>query len=74
MQHRTSTRKTCSEAGFVRKAEEMKSDPIFLAFKKSTIFIPEKGDVEIPVGGLVIFSGSKSHAGKDCYVLLCAVC
>ena len=43
-------------------------------WSSTTIFIPEKGDVEVPVGGLVIFSGSKSHAGKDCYVLLCAVC
>ena len=27
-------RRSCKEAGFVRKAEEMKNDPIFLAFKK----------------------------------------
>ncbi len=30
---------------------------------KTTIFIPNKGDVPIPVGGMVIFSGSKAHAG-----------
>ena len=30
---------------------------------KTTIFIPNEGDVPIPVGGMVIFSGSKAHAG-----------
>jgi hypothetical protein len=30
---------------------------------KTTIFIPSEGDVQIPVGGMVIFSGSKAHAG-----------
>jgi hypothetical protein len=29
----------------------------------TTIFIPEIGDVDVPVGGFIIFSGSKAHAG-----------
>lgn len=29
----------------------------------TTIFIPGEGDVEVPVGGMIIFSGSKAHAG-----------
>jgi hypothetical protein len=29
----------------------------------TTIFIPGKGNVEVPVGGMIIFSGSKAHAG-----------
>jgi hypothetical protein len=32
-------------------------------WSKTTIFIPESGDVPIPVGGMVIFSGSKAYAG-----------
>ena len=28
----------------------------------TTIFIPGEGDVEVPVGGMIIFSGSKAHA------------
>jgi hypothetical protein len=30
---------------------------------ETTIFLPENGDVEVPVGGFIIFSGSKAHAG-----------
>ena len=34
----------------------------------TTIFIPGEGDVEVPVGGMIIFSGSKAHAGMaDCF-------
>jgi hypothetical protein len=29
----------------------------------TTIFIPEMGDVDVPVGGFIIFSGSTAHAG-----------
>ena len=29
----------------------------------TTIFIPKLGDVDVPVGGFIIFSGSKAHAG-----------
>jgi hypothetical protein len=32
----------------------------------TTIFIPEEGDVAVPVGGFIIFSGSKAHAGMAC--------
>lgn len=30
----------------------------------STIFVPETGDVPVPVGCALIFSGSKAHAGS----------
>jgi hypothetical protein len=30
---------------------------------KTAIFIPREGDVAIPVGGMVMFSGSEAHAG-----------
>jgi hypothetical protein len=30
----------------------------------STIFVPGHGDVPIPVGSAIIFSGSKAHAGS----------
>ena len=34
----------------------------------TTIYIPGEGDVEVPVGGMIIFSGSKAHAGvADCF-------
>jgi hypothetical protein len=30
----------------------------------STIFVPGRGDIAIPVGSVTVFSGSKSHAGS----------
>lgn len=30
----------------------------------STIFVPTIGDVPIPVGSAIVFSGSKAHAGS----------
>jgi hypothetical protein len=39
---------------------------LFGVWTQTTIFIPKKGDVSIPVGGILIFSGSKAHAGIFC--------
>jgi len=30
----------------------------------STIYVPEQGDVPVPVGCAMLFSGSKAHAGS----------
>jgi hypothetical protein len=30
----------------------------------STIFVPGRGDIPVPVGSPIVFSGTKSHAGS----------